>query len=624
VLFLSYAEEDTEVAGVVADRLSAHGHGDVYLMRPDEPMPTINQTEERISQAHGYVALLSPDFLTAPLCRRERELAMCREQGLRLRYPDMRFVHVLMVRDTSEPIDGLPPRAEWLDVTDRRHLESGLEELTTRFRAVAGTQRFPATRPGQGSVFFQNRSDELDMAIRGLTNFAGPHFWLVIAPPQLGKTWFLDRLGAMLLLGEREPWVVKLVDVRDQKAEVRTDVGSMLRCLFGPDSPTTPERDTYFYIAQKIIDGGRQHLCMIDSAELLAEDTARTLRVCLSEIHNIVSEAGLAQARFAVVVASRRDNEWRGITPDPRLSILPLTEFTVDVVRATLRSLANEMDRTFDSAPFQRDANRVHRLSEGLPALLIRCIAWIRHHYWVGMERLETEQVFRELAQPYIKNSLLARESLFPLSQGQPDPNVGPPSRSLALEHALRILAPYRLFTQSHLRHYHTLDADLAASMAELNWGVEDLWRAISGSALLTRPLDEPWQQIPAGIRRLLYRHYYPGTPDRIVAHTEARSFMALWADRQSGKEQVIGLVECLWHEAAALRLEQSLVLEADLIESARILSRGLRGSEAYTEDELREFAADRIRRDDEFQETVDDHGLVGRIVAAIVTPQPG
>ena len=622
MLFLSYAAEDSEVAVAVADWLSEHVQDDVYLWRTGQPIPTINATEERISQAHGYVALLSPDFLAAPLCRRERELAMCREQDLRLRYRAMKFVHVLLVRDTDEPADGLPPRNEWLDLTDRRNTESVLEELVTRLRSVARAAGSAATSPGRGSVYFRNRSDELDLVVRGLTNFGGPHFWLVIAPPQLGKTWFLDRLGATLLLGERVPWVVKLVDVRDHKAEVRTEVGSLLRALFGPDSPTTLERETYFYIAQKIIDTRRRHLYMIDSAELLSEDAARTLRVCLSDIYNMVSEAGLAQARFAVVIASRRENEWRGITPDPRLSILRMTEFSLDVIRDALTTLANEMDRHFEQAVFLRHADRVHRLSEGLPALLARCIAWIRHQGWIGMERLESEQLFRELAQPYIKDGLLARESLFPFNHGQADSNAGEPTRTLALEHALRVLAPYRLFTQSHLRHYRERDSALSASMEELEWTVEDLWRAISSSALLVRPLDEPWQQIPDGIRRLLFRHYYLSSSPGAAAHSEARSFMAVWADQQSGKEQVIGLVECLWHEAAALRLAHSPVLEADLIESARILSRGLRRSAAYTEDELREFAAGRIRRDEEFQETVGDYGLVNRIIAAIVTPQ--
>ena len=160
--------------------------------------------------------------------------------------------------------------------------------------------------------------------------------------------------------------------------------------------------------------------------------------------------------------------------------------------------------------------------------------------------------------------------------------------------------------------------------MTELGWTIADLWRAISSSALLTRPLDEPWQQIPGAIRRLLFRYFYLSDADRAAAHREAQRFMEAWADQQSGKEQVVGLVECLWHEATVFRLQPSLVDEADFIESARTLSLGLRGSAAYADDELRNFAAELIRRDVEFQETVADQRVINWTIAAITTPQSG
>jgi hypothetical protein len=239
------------------------------------------------------------------------------------------------------------------------------------------------------------------------------------------------------------------------------------------------------------------------------------------------------------------------------------------------------------------------------------------------MERLESEQLFRELAEPYIKDSLLAPDSLFPLNHSQADTHAGAVTPSMALEHALRILAPYRLFTQSHLSFYLARDTGLSTSLSALSWTIEDLWRAISGSALLKRPLNEPWQEIPGAIRRLLFRHYYLSKSECIAAHQEAREFMALWADQQNGKEQIVGLVECLWHEAAALRLEPSLILASDLIDSASRLSRGLRRSAAYTEEELREFAAERIIGDEEFQNTIGDQRIFDAIIENVQAPQP-
>ncbi len=623
MLFVSYAAEDSEVATEVVNWLSEHGHADVYTWRTERMRPTSDRIEERISQADDFIALVSPNFLADPLCRRERELAAGRERGLRLTYPYAPFVHLLLVGEIEESADGLPSGDEWLEATSPASKEDALNRLLGRLGSMVQARGTAAANPGPGSVLFRNRSDELEIAARGLKNFGGPHFWLVIAPPQLGKTWFVDRLTALLLLEDPEPWVVRLVDVRDQKAEARANVGSLLRSLFGPDCPNKQEPDTYITIARKIIVSRRRHVCVIDSAELLTEDTARALRRCLSEIHNRVSEAGLPEARLAVVVASRRDAEWRGITPDPRLSIMNLTEFSVDVVEDALRALALEMGHSFESSTMARHARHVHKLSEGLPALLAHCIAWIREQNWTGMERLGYPSLFADLAHPYIKNNLLARESLFPPSQGRAEPhNGGQAARAQALEDALRGLAPYRLFTQSHLLHYHDLDSGLSASMTQLGWTVQDLWRAISLSALLVRPLDEPWQEIPAAMRRLLYRYHYVTDDERAAAHREAHSFTAVWADQQRGKEQIVGLVECLWHEAAVLRLERPLDLEGELLASARVLSRSLRGSLAYTEGELRDFAAERTSRDEEFREAVGDE-LHSKIITAVRSPDP-
>ena len=102
MLFLGCAAEDSEIASVIAAWLSEHMPETVQLWRPGESALTINAAEEHVSQAHAYIVLLSPDFLTAPLCRRERELAMCREQGLRLYFPAGTFVHVLLVRETDQ------------------------------------------------------------------------------------------------------------------------------------------------------------------------------------------------------------------------------------------------------------------------------------------------------------------------------------------------------------------------------------------------------------------------------------------------------------------------------------------------------------------------------------------
>jgi hypothetical protein len=141
----------------------------------------------------------------------------------------------------------------------------------------------------------------------------------------------------------------------------------------------------------------------------------------------------------------------------------------------------------------------------------------------------------------------------------------------------------------------------------------------------VTNPDCSTWQEIYPAIRRLLYRYFYRSDEDRALAHHEARKFVEIWADRQAGKEQVIGLLESLWHEACEIRLTQVAQMEERLTSAARTLSLGLRPSEAYTATELRAFAADRLRNDDEFRRVLgNDVGLLHRLSSIVRQPPTG
>lgn len=240
------------------------------------------------------------------------------------------------------------------------------------------------------------------------------------------------------------------------------------------------------------------------------------------------------------------------------------------------------------------------------------------------MGRLGSQDLFEELAQPYIKSGLLSRNGLFATNAAISSMAADEGHPRLALEHAFRVLAPYRIFTQSHLRRSLENDPAFAEILEQVGWSIENLWQVISDTALLKRPLDEPWQELQTAIRRLLYRFYYTSDERQAAAHREAMTFVQIWADRQTGKEQVIGLVEAIWHQAAMLRLSQPSDLEESLIESATKLSRALESSSAYTESELRRYAARRMRDDDELQEAVSGvAGLYDRLLE-IVETAPG
>jgi hypothetical protein len=656
VLFLSYAEEDAETALEIAEQLGNRG---IIVFHWRDPSRRggqfIKQIEEAIKSADAFLALLSPHFLASSWCRRERELALQREQDLQASEPDLVFVHVLQILATPNSDAGFLRSYDWLDLTNPDSKDVTLTELARRLlpgsenrdaapgelasRLAPRTEDKPAAPgepasrlmpgsepesgssqepgPDPGSPKFRNREDELEKVLRGLVNAAGPHFWLVIAPPQLGKTWFLQRVIADAALSGSAGWVTNLVDLRAQPSDVLGDPAAILACLFEVTPPATTGERTLRSIAREIVHSKKPYLCLLDSAELLDKQTATTLRSCLSQIYRYVQEGRQNGVRLGLIVASRREDEWRGVTPNPRLSPLPLTEFKADVVQQALDQLAVDMERNFSPAELAKNAALVHQLTEGLPALLVGCLQWIRAEEWVGMERLESQELFDELTDRYIRKGLLTRDSLFPGGQGKADEPLH------ALEQAYRVLAPYRLFTQSHLRHHLESDQPFSSALKGQRWHMEDLWRAISGTALLSRPLNEPWQQIHGAIRRLLHRHYYKSAEHLIEAHSEARKFVEVWAERQVGKEQVIGLVECLWHEATVLRLSNPAEMEQRLSQSARTLSRALTQSPAYTVEELRDYASERMRNDEELEEVVSNaDGLFSRLVDIVVTPQ--
>ena len=621
-IFLSYAEEDSRIASRIADRLTEAGHTIFNWMDPVQRGGRFRpQIEDRIRRSHAFLALLSPDFRESNWCGIELDMAIHREQRLQADDPSAAFINVAAIANVPPADAGVLGSYDWVDMYSPGKVEEGLRQLAGRFERaeeLLSTAVNPGgPRPASDiEPVFRNRHDELQRVLNGLANAAGPHFWLVVAPPQLGRTWFLERVSHDDAFSKPVPWVVRLLDLRSQPAEVRADPVALLTLLFGNTSPAaagqSPRR-----IAQEILRSGRPNLCLVDNAELLTEETATALRVSLGQIYRFVQDMGKRDLRLALIVASRRDDGWRGVTPPPRLSALPLTEFTPDVVQQALRELSDAMGNTFSPAEFTRNAARVHSVTEGLPALLVRCLQWVREEEWVEMDRLETQDLFEELAGPYVREELLTPASLLPDSRKEAGGQLA------ALVDACRVLTPYRLFTMSHLRHHLDSDAGFREALSAAGWALADLSEAISDTALLRRPLNEPWKEMHAAIRRLLFRHFYRSPEQRSRAHDEARQFVEIWADKQVGTEQVVGLVECLWHEASALCLRDPAEMKPRLSESAKKLSSALRASAAFTLDELRDFAAERMKNDGELEEVVGDgDGLLSRLVEIVLNPE--
>jgi transcriptional regulator with XRE-family HTH domain len=496
--------------------------------------------------------------------------------------------------------------------------------LTDRaLTALTGADLAPPGEPPSG---FRDRRNPLDRFWRGVASAGGPHFWLAVAPPRLGKTQFLAQVNKLTPRNAPASWSTRLVDLHEHPPDVRDDSGALLALLFGLESPVIIKPETLRGIAQQVSRSGKSHLGLLDSAELLDQKTAASLRSHLSHIYHLVQKAGNADVRVAFIAASRRDDEWRNVSPAPRFSLLTLPAFDADVMEEALRDLARQMSRNYSDGEFRQYAVLIHRLTEGMPPLLEPTLRWIQAEEWLDLERLEESEHFRAIAGPYASEVLLAADSL-----SSPGGNrTGPPL--LAMQMAVEKLVPYRLFTRSHLRHHLEADPAFRKVLADAKWTLDDLWAAVSKIALLKRPLDEPWQEFDPAIRRLLFRYCYESSEQRAAAHAEAQRFVKAWMAEQSGKEQVIGLVECLWHEAALLRLEHTGPAGDPRIVSALRRSAGefsgalhsawtgaKHSPAAYSEAELRAYAADRISSDEEFQQTIGNiDGLTDSLIEIV------
>ena len=617
-VFLSYADKDVLAGQEVSEWLGDHGF---QVLPPGDARV--------IDAADAFVALLSPSFLASPRCQDELSLAVQREQRLLSSGGAARLIHVLRVADVPDLDDFRPSSQGLIDLppASERSREVALSKLGT---GIIGGTRAPAAptvpqvhvRTGEE---YLDRGEELERVLYALSNQADARFWLVTGPPGLGKSWFLEQLKARAAEPASGDWITSMVDLhageragRDA-AGTRPDATSVVVRLFGLDHPQSSDLDDDLRgVAQRIIRDDRPWLCLLDGADLLSAAAVTQLRQHLGKIYRLIQNAGSSRNRLGLVVASRRAGGWGGMTPSPRVSALRLAGLGPSAVQSALEGLARRMPGVHSPAELRRDAALVQRVTEGVPELVLATLRWIQAEEWLEIERLTKTEFFVNIIAPYVEDRLLVKDSLDTGEEGE----LAMPARQLsALKDSLRVLAPYRFITLSHVRHHMQNDFAFRDALKEANWSPEDLWQAIGGVGLLLTPLAEPWLELQPAIRRLLYRYFYP--PDeRAAVHARARDFTKEWAGQLTGKDQVNGIVESIWHEAVRLRLKNNSMLENELPRFARALSGGIRESAAYSTAELRDYAIQRIEVDDELQREVADAGdLLDTLISVIKDP---
>lgn len=495
----------------------------------------------------------------------------------------------------------------------------GRNDLTAPFARGGGSAPYgprpPAGSDGQPppvSPRFENRDEQLDEVYFAVMDAHGEHFWLLIASPQLGKSWLLHRIAERVVPRNRPGgWVAHWVDVRHLPPEVAEDADAIMLRMLGQRRNDGAGPASVDDIADDIVNDGMFRLCLLDSAELLSDPTIYTLRQRLGAINADVARAGSANARLAVIAASRRDRGWKGVDPTRPPRILRLNGFSVGVIQKALEKLASNAGRA-STPELHEHAVRVHRLSEGLPALLTGCLSWTSAH-WRELSVLDDWGTFVEIARPYVQDGLLSPDSLS---------GSGPmltPGQQEAVRQTLLLLSPYRLLTESHLSDLADR-GELPDVLTRLGWSAHDLWNTVSGTDLLYRSDNGIWLTIDPPIRRLLSRYRFPSEADRGHAHGAARDFLQRFTAKQEGSDWARMFVECLWHEAQSLiLLGHRAELEASLTGLARDLVAQLtRGDSSYRA-ELCRYAVECMKADQELTATLREiPGLLDRLAQAV------
>ena len=622
--FLSYAKEDRQSAHDLAGVLRSN-HIDFYMWEdPNERGSEFVDTIEReLAKADGFLALVSAAYLAAPWCKRERSMALRRESYLRtVLAEEFQFIFVLQVGELD------PSKIDFLGGYDRfdfrpANRASGASEALNRLRNVSSVDS-TASEPAIADLArFRNRDQELSLVEDNLRNLAGDHFWLILGPPQLGKSWFLQELH-FRMEGLDQHWAVYLYDVRDDDADVRADATQLLAHLFGRSlqSPTAAAqlvRD----VSLDICSSGKPTLCLLDSAELITEDAVEQLRLYLGQIRGYVQASPTADnVHFAFVCASRTDEDWQGVDPPPFPRPLSLTQFSANTVHTALFEAT--ASRRLGPNERRRYAADIRSLSEGLPALLTLSLDWLRKWEFMYIQELASRETFEQVAHPYIERTILSTRSLLPHGSRNWSREVD------ALRAALRLLARYRILTESHLTHHVAVNPLLSEELSKCNWGERELWQVVSQTALLQRPMDELWEAIDPALRRLLHRYYYSSTADQVTAHDEAREFYESWA--YPGKEHGVALTECLWHETCRLALIGEGSIRPDLLLAARRFAQRFhamiaehRNGSAHSPERMIRYAVKRLKADDELQLALNPYpGLFSEIIRLVARSEGG
>ncbi|GAA2975039.1 toll/interleukin-1 receptor domain-containing protein [Actinokineospora diospyrosa] len=609
-IFLSYSSADSEIATRVAGVLRERG-AEVYFEPPqDRGTRSPGAIAQEVERADAFVVLMSPAALGTEYCQVEHQMAAYRELK-----EQRRLLYKYRVAEGSkdgwgrlwDQVDLLPP-------VSQNELVDALGVVP-----IAGSPGPSVERSREGP--FRNRHDELNRVLDAMKTSGEHDFWIVTAPPKLGKTWFLTKVCAKLAENYSDK-LTTTVDLREQPLDLRHDADRLLRLLFNAEAdPQGSADDLVGDLVRIILKRGRHHIAVLDSAELLDRSTVESFRILASRVFDEVnSKPSKPDTRMTLVVASRRAGEWSGMNcqgePVLDFRVVNLSEFGDRVVRDMLNEISTDSQVEFQRDHVTQWTAALQQLSVGLPALLVRSVEWARIDQFYDSDACSDYRVFDTVVRPYVEGELLSMHTLV-----EPGDKIA--ERYGVLLKALELISAYRMVTTSHLKHHLDHDAEFGAALTEAAWAVEDLWDAIGKTALVTG-VSDLWHSLFPPFRALLCKHFHRDDERRRVVHSSARElYEGLAANGINGSDRVRVFLELIWHEAMLLQCTDAGGLAAKLPDTAAALAKRVIQPDtfgpAFGPAEFRASVRRQLREDREFAALTKPHnGLFDAVLTSV------
>ena len=464
-----------------------------------------------------------------------------------------------------------------------------------------------------GVLAFKDRETELDEVIGNVAEQSENRLMLLIAMPTMGKSRFLEHLPKEMRRRGLEQHQV-YVDLGAEDPALRSRPGDLLERIFpGVDGGADPGEFPKL-VATAIGKSKKPWLILLDNADLLTHHTAGEVRRVLCGAVQVLKEGGKGD-RLAFVAASRVPiPAFRGLVPAPSFSTLVLSQFGKDVIANTLGIAGSEVGLSRDPSFYQELGGWVRSDTEGLPALLARTIEWIKDNKFTVADAPAEErsrQLFQSVVRPYVKDTLLAPNTLLPETLRRSSARAPERAMTEAFAELVLRLSVFRLVTRSHLNAMAARHPRLRQALQTIS-AVGDPYD-LFGELSIVEPSQELWYSQYRAVRRLYFRYEYAAIDGQAGAHREAQDLYDQWPHAMSGDDSARFFIERLWHEVETVRLSGPENARARIEPYAEELLGQMQ------EREVRRAFGRLVREDDELKHSLEAIGLSPAVLLSLV-----